>query len=132
MILNQTNAQSIMLLPKDFDPMAGTMVNISGWGFLYVDDDSQMYSERLQIAELPVLERTECQKIYGNNVTEKQFCTLKNGTDACFGDGGGPAAHNGILYGIISWGEGCADKPGVYTNVGSFIDWIHNNSVIDI
>ena len=50
------------------------------------------------------------------------------------GDSGGPLACTrgdvSFLYGIISWGEGCgrSGKPGVYTKVVNYIDWI--NSVI--
>lgn len=29
------------------------------------------------------------------------------------------------LYGIISWGDGCGrGKPGVYTRVANYVDWI--------
>ena len=46
------------------------------------------------------------------------------------GDSGGPLSckHNEVwhLVGITSWGEGCGqrERPGVYTNVVEYVDWI--------
>lgn len=61
------------------------------------------------------------------------FCAgnLRRGrTDSCQGDSGGPltCVENGLyyVYGIVSWGDQCGlkNKPGVYTQVTSFLRWI--------
>ncbi len=46
------------------------------------------------------------------------------------GDSGGPMFQDGTLWGIVSWGRGCAmpGYPGVYTQVSSYLDFIENNS----
>ena len=46
------------------------------------------------------------------------------------GDSGGPlvcfTGTNWELTGLVSWGHGCGGKkkPGLYTNVANYIDWI--------
>ncbi|XP_065806314.1 hepatocyte growth factor activator isoform X1 [Labrus bergylta] len=117
-----------MTFPDDY------CCTISGWGHMY--EKVEGYSS-LQEAGVRLISHDSCRKpdVYDNHVTADMICAgLNNCADACQGDSGGPlaCARNDVsfLYGIISWGEGCGrtGKPGVYTKVVNYIDWI--NSVI--
>ena len=73
---------------------------------------------------------------YFNSST--QFCAgdITGQNDTCSGDSGGPAmvfhVHpvsrewRWFQVGIVSWGDGCAQKGevGFYTKVSAFVDWI--------
>lgn len=108
--------------------------SISGWGHKH--EKAEGYSS-LQEAGVRLIPQDACQKpdVYGNYVTADMICAgLNSCVDACQGDSGGPLAcardDVSFLYGIISWGDGCGrtNKPGVYTRVMNYMDWI--NSVI--
>ncbi|XP_074479963.1 hepatocyte growth factor activator isoform X3 [Sebastes fasciatus] len=117
-----------MTFPDDY------CCTISGWGHMH--EKAQGYSS-LQEASVRLISHDACKKpeVYGNHVSADMICAgLRGCSDACQGDSGGPLAcardDVSFLYGIISWGDGCghSKKPGVYTKVVNYIDWI--NSVI--
>lgn len=96
-------------------------------------------SNQLQKLFVPILEQSVCEIAFAHVLISSQMvCVgyLNGVSDACIGDSGGPLALDGKLFGIVSWGIGCAqvDYPGVYTYIPSVKDWIletvesmHNN-----
>ncbi|NXA37643.1 OVCH2 protein, partial [Eudromia elegans] len=109
---------------------------VTGWGAHGADREK---GKKLHQLEVPILVLDTCQSYYINlprKVTQKMICAgfpLEEGKDSCTGDSGGPLVcpsedDSGLytLNGITSWGLGCGKKsyPGVYTNVGVFVDWI--------
>ncbi|XP_035729180.1 serine protease 53-like [Vespa mandarinia] len=108
------------------EPKYGFM-NVTGWGSLKESGDNP---NSLQGVSVPIISRVNCQATYNNiaNVTEHMICAgfENGGRDSCQGDSGGPLTANGTLYGIVSWGFGCArpNYPGVYTNIASLRLWI--------
>nr|KAF6318509.1 hepsin [Pipistrellus kuhlii] len=113
----------------------GKICTVTGWG------NTQYYGQQagvLQEARVPIISNDVCNgpDFYGNQIKPKMFCAgyLEGGIDACQGDSGGPfVCEDSIsrtprwrLCGIVSWGTGCAlaQKPGVYTKVSDFREWI--------
>jgi len=127
-------------LPKE-ELSTNETVLVSGWGLVdYYDFD---LPENLNAAAVQVIDRDVCAKAYKEYEDDEVFVTDNmvcagifklGGIDACQGDSGGPLAYvsgnTRILYGIVSWGKGCAlpDYPGVYTRVSTYIEWIKENA----
>ncbi|KAM6136046.1 LOW QUALITY PROTEIN: hepatocyte growth factor activator [Phoenicopterus ruber ruber] len=106
---------------------------ISGWGHRH--ENISGYSDVLQETLVPIIPEEKCRspEIYGTEISENMFCAgyFDSKSDACQGDSGGPLACEtneiSYLYGVISWGDGCSrvNKPGVYTRVTNYINWIN-------
>ncbi|NWW82423.1 PRS56 protease, partial [Climacteris rufus] len=114
------------------EPSPGTPCYIAGWGSLYEEGPA---ADVVMEAQVPLLSQETCRGALGKDLlTSAMFCAgyLSGGVDSCQGDSGGPlacqdpASHHFVLYGITSWGDGCGErgKPGVYTRVTAFTDWL--------
>ncbi|NXQ48235.1 PRS56 protease, partial [Catharus fuscescens] len=114
------------------EPSPGTPCYIAGWGSLYEEGPA---ADVVMEAQVPLLSQETCRGALGKDLlTSAMFCAgyLSGGIDSCQGDSGGPLAcedpssHHFVLYGITSWGDGCGErgKPGVYTRVTAFTDWL--------
>ncbi|XP_066517439.1 suppressor of tumorigenicity 14 protein homolog [Hoplias malabaricus] len=113
---------------------AGMPCWVTGWGA--VREGGQI-SRVLQKAEVKIINDTVCDEVTEGQVTSRMLCSgfLTGGVDACQGDSGGPLvclseANIWFQCGVVSWGEGCArrNKPGVYTRLTKFRDWIRTHS----
>ncbi|WP_416969877.1 S1 family peptidase [Streptomyces sp. 4F14] len=101
---------------------AGTTARILGWGTTSENGSS---SNQLRTATVPIVSDSSCGSSYGSDfVRSDMVCAgfTSGGTDTCQGDSGGPLLIGGVLAGITSWGEGCAEAgyPGIYTRLTTF------------
>uniref|UniRef100_A0A452GMF0 Peptidase S1 domain-containing protein n=1 Tax=Gopherus agassizii TaxID=38772 RepID=A0A452GMF0_9SAUR len=90
----------------------------------------------LQKLEVPIIAQATCDALYRRgkrqNIQEDMLCAgyTEGGKDACQGDSGGPLVckmgQSWVQAGVVSWGEGCAQKnrPGVYVRVTSYHGWL--------
>ncbi|XP_068401891.1 transmembrane protease serine 3 isoform X1 [Eschrichtius robustus] len=117
----------------------GKMCWTSGWG---ATEDGGDASPVLNHAAVPLISNKICnhRDVYGGIISPSMLCAgyLKGGVDSCQGDSGGPLVCQERrvwkLVGATSFGIGCAEvnKPGVYTRITSFLDWIHEQMERDL
>ncbi|NXN92040.1 HABP2 protein, partial [Rhinopomastus cyanomelas] len=126
----ETKYVRTVCLPNFFFP-DGTDCFISGWG----ETETDAMSRQLLDANVKLISWKKCngRRAYDNILDDSMFCAgslQKPRADSCQGDSGGPLTciKNGsyYLYGIVSWGDKCGlkNKPGVYTQVTTFLSWI--------
>jgi secreted trypsin-like serine protease len=105
---------------------AGTTARILGWGTTSENGSS---SNQLRTATVPIVSDSSCRSSYGSDFVQSDMVCAgytSGGVDTCQGDSGGPLLIGGVLAGITSWGEGCAEAghPGVYTRLAAFSDLV--------
>ncbi|XP_046383098.1 trypsin-7-like [Ischnura elegans] len=115
---------------EESDPLMNATAIVSGWGHLYFGGPA---SDILNEVDVLIWKQKDCRKAYVQPIFSTALCAGYNagGKDSCQGDSGGPLvvmSKDGRwdVVGVVSWGIGCGDagRPGVYTRVGKFLDWI--------
>lgn len=106
----------------------GEAVSVSGWGKSKAGDDAPTNPE----LEFVTIHAVGCDwdPVYKGRTNGDNLCAFGKGLDACQGDSGGPLIRAGgspVLVGIVSWGEGCGEHPGVYVRVDRdhYLEWIN-------
>ena len=121
--------------PSVDNTYAGQEAVVVGWGKRH--EKSDVYSERLQKARIPIIENRICRnwfRLAGRDmqINDKIICAgfRDGGRDACHGDSGGPLLSKiddqWSVIGVVSTGIGCARPllPGLYSRVSSYYKWI--------
>ncbi|XP_075141464.1 prostasin-like [Leptodactylus fuscus] len=140
--------ENVQLIPMPFQDQEypeGALCWLTGWGD--VNEDVRLEEPKtLQQVQIPLINNSECNKMFHAKikaspshvfVKDDMICAglREGGKDGCQGDSGGPLVcqlddGKPKLCGLMSWGYGCARemRPGVYTKICSFIDWINKNT----
>ncbi|XP_016957100.1 trypsin alpha [Drosophila biarmipes] len=143
LILNATlnfteHLQPVPLATLMDPPTANTRLVVTGWGYQAEEEGGVSgevgVSPELRFVDVDLVDSDQCRRAYRHvlPITQRMVCAARPGRDSCQGDSGGPLvgfpAEEGParLYGIVSWGLGCANPnyPGVYTKVAAFRNWI--------
>nr|XP_005590891.1 PREDICTED: tryptase alpha/beta-1 [Macaca fascicularis] len=134
-----SHVHTVTLPPASETFPPGTPCWVTGWGD--VDNDVRLPPPYpLKEVEVPIVENQLCDAEYHTGlhtgdsfqiVRDDMLCAGSEKHDSCQGDSGGPLVCkvNGtwLQAGVVSWGEGCAlpNRPGIYTRVTYYLDWIH-------
>ncbi|XP_070507106.1 trypsin 3A1-like [Chironomus tepperi] len=130
------NIQPARLPDEDSTLSVGQECTVSGWGVQSFNDLSDPPIQ-IMMTTLQVYDFNQCKLDYEKvfqNITERMLCaSVPDGTrDSCLGDSGGPLICNGTLWGVVSFGYGCAikDYPGIYSYVPTVLGWIKKTAQI--
>nr|XP_013001295.1 transmembrane protease serine 11D [Cavia porcellus] len=110
----------------------GSTAYVTGWGSIIYGGNTVRY---LRQGQVQIISTSECNApaSYNGAVLPGMLCAgvPTGAVDACQGDSGGPLVQEDsrrlwFLVGIVSWGYQCGvpDKPGVYTRVTTYRNWI--------
>lgn len=128
-------------LPDTSDTYIVDQCVVTGWGKQAFQDAA--FSAYMRKIQVPIVDFGDCQTMMQGTRLGNRFrldpsflCAGSPDADACTGDGGGPlicplagSPETMVQVGIVSWGLGCGDVPGVYADITKFTQWINNNVI---
>ncbi|KAM5271733.1 transmembrane protease serine 11D [Ctenodactylus gundi] len=130
------NIHRVCLPEATHSIIPGSTAYVTGWGSLTYGGNTVT---ELRQGEVRIISNEACNAPirYNGDISSGMLCAgLPSGdVDACQGDSGGPLVQEDsrrlwFLIGIVSWGDQCGlpNKPGVYTRVTAYRDWIRQET----
>ena len=118
----------ICCLPTETSVLSiGNVGVIIGWGLTSLNGTSP--SDNLLQGVVQVRNESSC--VSASSAPTIRFCAGYGGTDACFGDSGGPfmiSSNNAwVCAGVVSNGNGCGQS-SLYTRVSAYRQFIFTNT----
>ncbi|XP_024085402.1 chymotrypsin-like protease CTRL-1 isoform X2 [Cimex lectularius] len=117
-------------MPNDTNYKVNQTTIVAGWGST---EYGGIMNDLLMAVAVPIWDQEQCSSSFSQTVFDTMMCVggYEGGKDSCQGDSGGPLItqrEDGrwVSLGVVSWGIGCGTKgkPGVYTRVNQYLDWI--------
>ena len=129
-IVHNNAARPASIAGANYNLGDNQVVWATGWG---TTSQGGSLSEQLRQVQIWTVNQNVCNQRYGGAITANMLCSGwldVGGRDQCQGDSGGPLFHNGVVVGVCSWGNGCAQAffPGVNARVSRFTAWIQSNA----
>ncbi|ATY64450.1 chymotrypsin B1 [Cordyceps militaris] len=126
------------LPPAGSDAEVNSTATAAGWGRTIPDNPTAKALKpptRLQKVVLPIRAREDCAQYENVGERDTIICAGGGGKNVCGGDSGGPLFDAKTLLGVVSMTtkdmdngeEMCNQTPGVFTRVGSYIDFINQH-----
>ncbi|XP_030289583.1 mast cell protease 1A-like [Sparus aurata] len=115
----------IPLPPPNMYLQHNQMCHVAGWGLT----ETGRGVTDLRVVDVSVVYQNVCRRQWSwlpaNVIFAGGYGTLKG---ACNGDSGGPLVCNGMVAGVVSYGDNVCRDPGfpnVYTDLSKFCHWIN-------
>lgn len=116
-------------------PVANQLLTVIGFGVTSQYGASPKNLMKASVRAFSFEDCNDFNSYSGYIVDNAMVCAgiTQGGVDSCYGDSGGPllvqgsAARLDVQVGIVSFGDGCGlpNKPGVYTRVSTYANWIN-------
>ncbi|XP_003507001.3 serine protease 58 [Cricetulus griseus] len=111
------------IIPED------TMCSVSTWSYNLCDTTKE--PDSLQTVNISVISKTECRNGYkAYDIKENMICVgiVPGRRLPCKEVSAAPAVCNGVLYGILSYADGCVLRAdvGIYASIFHFMPWIED------